>query len=1059
MKFCFVPGPDYRTFMQCKDLPDGDPYTGVTCPADEYPTMTQCACGYCGPWWMSGNNTCSCDTSVTSDWVTGQCCRFLFSPRTGGNIADKYIRWQGAYTSGHDDWSKGSTTLTECLQHCENQVGCRSLNWNPSTGACILSKENHRTAPSSIQTQGSYDLYERYNAALEDHPSLVRNYFHHIEGYAVAGYNVLSSAMAVTVDTCLLLCLENPDCKSVDYDYVSSAGCWLNSETRISMPSSFNMYYNYDYYEFIDNGDPQLSCNEVTETGNYAYCGMIGTWMEHFNMIEYGALAGYNNVLNYGTTINDCLQLCHDNSNCKTIDQRNIDSGSSDYVCDLSYDTRFTVGSSSDFMTGTWPSYNNFVFKGFRGDYLKDSFQHIPGHYVMWSTLSTLTKTVAECMALCYNNAYCRGFDYRSSDSTCTLKNQNRFSQPAKFFVADANWDHYEFIGSRACPPGTYSPTGYYGKVRCTPCPLGTYSSDRGSTECKVCPTGHISNQTGQMTCVLCPYNGVTDELKQKCMPCKAGYVTDGRASQFCRRSNCQAPGVAACQGQSCTEGRSSAGSSFVVMFPETLSPNATLKLFFSADPSESASVTVTSPGWSSPAISETVTVSSTGTTNVVIPRELMMTGTSKSSTGLLISSSAQISVHGVLSSSGDGQGDWFQVLPTASLGLEHYATCWTPGPGDKTLIGIVATADNTLLVITLTAAVTLDGQDYMDGQKIIVTLNQHETLQLQSDGDLTGSHISADKSVAVLSGNMALNVTAGQHQNQTGTSVEPMLPVATWGTVFAKPSVPTGRVDFVLIMSSLEHTVLTMKDGRTMKLVKRGQKIIMEHVSGESEFYITASKPVQAVAFISGGDVAPPAMLLLPPFDQGGNHFSIGLPSTSRITVLVDPCQASGMRINGHSLPPDTLATPFPSAQNATMVALTFYAHAGLFTLSHAGGHGFVAQAHHDEIVGAFSIGVLLNVRNSVTRRTFQKPHRFGTGYAISDNSKILGTKSVRHLIVCLNLCMEDPTCHSVVHAFAGANKGQCELVAHNVADLADAVFTQTDVHEIYQDVVIVTV
>lgn len=56
-----------------------------------------------------------------------------------------------------------------------------------------------------------------------------------------------------------------------------------------------------------------------------------------------------------------------------------------------------------------------------------------------------------------------------------------------------------------ACPPGTYSASGFNEENGCLECPAGTFTGDSGSVYCKPCPPGHVAVHSGQTSCLICP--------------------------------------------------------------------------------------------------------------------------------------------------------------------------------------------------------------------------------------------------------------------------------------------------------------------------------------------------------------------------------------------------------------------------------------------------------------------------------------------------------------------------------------------------------------------------
>lgn len=92
--------------------------------------------------------------------------------------------------------------------------------------------------------------------------------------------------------------------------------------------------------------------------------------------------------------------------------------------------------------------------------------------------------------------------------------------------------------------------------------------------------------------------------------------------------------------------------------------------------------------------------------------------------------------------------------------------------------VGILATENTTVVVVTLNATVTYDGVTYLANQRIHLTMNEGDTVQLQSVEDLSGTRVSSDKPVAVFSGNTKAEITP----RRSGVLQYQMIPVRSWG-------------------------------------------------------------------------------------------------------------------------------------------------------------------------------------------------------------------------------------------------------------------------------------
>ena len=137
--------------------------------------------------------------------------------------------------------------------------------------------------------------------------------------------------------------------------------------------------------------------------------------------------------------------------------------------------------------------------------------------------------------------------------------------------------------------------------------------------------------------------------------------------------------------------------------------------------------------------------------------------------------------------SSAIGSCDGFLALPVVAVGREYLTVSYYP-PAQNSEIGLVAVEDGTIVTVSLrrTARPGLqlnwNGSTYTSGDQFTLTLDRHETAQLQDHSDLTGTRINASRPVIVLSGNDFIPdgfLTAPSHL------VEQLPPIESWGRTF----------------------------------------------------------------------------------------------------------------------------------------------------------------------------------------------------------------------------------------------------------------------------------
>ncbi|XP_023931161.1 uncharacterized protein LOC112041767 [Lingula anatina] len=234
-------------------------------------------------------------------------------------------------------------------------------------------------------------------------------------------------------------------------------------------------------------------------------------------------------------------------------------------------------------------------------------------------------------------------------------------------------------------------------------------------------------------------------------------------------------------------------------------------------------------------------------------------------------------------------------------------------------------------------------------------------------------------------------------------------------------------------------------------KIKKRGQSVVIPPSVDNSGFYITASKPVLVVAYVEAENVSSLGMIVLPPVQQGGSNFFFTSESPTMITIAVDACHLDNVLVNNFPPVGGAVVQPYPSVQMTDITTLSFKLPAGVHSLSLSNGKAFVAIGQSLDSAAIFSLGAYSNFINKVSRRRFYQPKAIGKGFALSDPSKVHKSVTVRHILACLDSCMQDTICHSVVFAVTGTQSGTCELTAYHTADLLVDDYISTGEHEIY--------
>eukprot|EP00058_Branchiostoma_floridae_P010573 XP_002596061.1 hypothetical protein BRAFLDRAFT_118067 [Branchiostoma floridae] len=306
----------------------------------------------------------------------------------------------------------------------------------------------------------------------------------------------------------------------------------------------------------------------------------------------------------------------------------------------------------------------------------------------------------------------------------------------------------------------------------------------------------------------------------------------------------------------------------------------------------------------------------------VNLPRAAVeLRGSASQSTGILVTATQEIVVYGVFAE--QASSDAFLALPTDVMGTEYYVSCYNPSSNQPSQFGIVGINDGTTVNIVPTQDVTFDGTAYTAGQTITVNLDRLRTLQVQSDADLTGSKITSDKNVAVLSGN--LFVVVGNGQSGTGDHIVEMIPpVDTWGKEFVTvPLIKRSAGDKFRVIAARDNTQVDVTSQNTQTL-NAGE--FWEFGAASDEYlHVLASEPVILMQYSKTGDAdntaTDPFMVMIPPLQQFAADYTFATTQlisdpaslTHHLNIAIKDSEKAGLRLNGNPLDPGVTWTPIP--------------------------------------------------------------------------------------------------------------------------------------------------
>jgi len=277
-------------------------------------------------------------------------------------------------------------------------------------------------------------------------------------------------------------------------------------------------------------------------------------------------------------------------------------------------------------------------------------------------------------------------------------------------------------------------------------------------------------------------------------------------------------------------------------------------------------------------------------------------------------------------------------IYPIESLGKEYFAMCYYPdidlnnpetGNGRNSEFLIVAYEDSTL--VNITPSKVTDRNKPKDST-FTVLLNKGQVYQVQSEnevgshlrgqGDLTGSHILADKPVAFYSGSLSTRVPVGEccwdHL------YEQIPPVRSWGREFFAAPLKTREQDRYRIIAAEDNTTVQIS-GRTPFVLNRGEfKEVVFFYDDPKRIF--ADKPIMVAQFSQSRDVdedftgrnGDPFMIILSSVTQSKNDVTFVAYESENIkkyfvNIISLTSEINNIRFNNNNISGEF--KPFPDS------------------------------------------------------------------------------------------------------------------------------------------------
>ncbi|XP_065430748.1 IgGFc-binding protein-like [Chrysemys picta bellii] len=327
--------------------------------------------------------------------------------------------------------------------------------------------------------------------------------------------------------------------------------------------------------------------------------------------------------------------------------------------------------------------------------------------------------------------------------------------------------------------------------------------------------------------------------------------------------------------------------------------PQTALQLLITGySPSTTVTVTGESLGFQ-----KVVTLGSGQTVPVQLPASVEMVGGGLFNSTIVVEANNDVSILAL--NYKHQTADSTVVYPLESLGNEYYIV--TPREilarvSNSPEFAVVAGPASTTVQIHLKGLVFFRDRYYNQSSPLSVTLRPYQAIQLQSRDGFSGTRVSAQHPVAVLSGHSCISLMYGQSH-----VVEQLLPVSSWGSTFVVPPLGAGYFNFdrIYIIAS-QSTHVRHQRGEESGVWDMAAGDVMEvEMGGTKALSISASAHIQVLYYSPGGENygtdyapfimnVPPVTSYCPSYHLGGlqefdNYIAVIAENSAVPTLTLD--------------------------------------------------------------------------------------------------------------------------------------------------------------------------
>nr|XP_040022015.1 IgGFc-binding protein isoform X1 [Gasterosteus aculeatus aculeatus] len=290
----------------------------------------------------------------------------------------------------------------------------------------------------------------------------------------------------------------------------------------------------------------------------------------------------------------------------------------------------------------------------------------------------------------------------------------------------------------------------------------------------------------------------------------------------------------------------------------------------------------------------------------ISLPNGVEMYGSQKSPNTVRIEASADVTVTSFNFKL--YTADTSVVYPVTELGTEYFIFTPAGSPyGSFKEFSVTNGKDSNKVQIFPSGFIMFEGRVYEKGSQMVIDLKPYESVQLQSPYELTGTRVSSQHPVAVVTGH-----TCTWQFSKCNHVYEQLLPVSRWGSNFIVPPLTfQSKFDSVFLQAS-QPTRATIQRGNREEVVTLTGGQILELKSQTSEILsIEADHGIQVLMLFNGVTRSwlhfyDPFLMTILPTERFCSSYSLeALDGFENKALIVAQTRATAeLRIDGTNLP-----------------------------------------------------------------------------------------------------------------------------------------------------------